>query len=116
MSLKCYWPAKYSTVPLFSCNLLVFFKAFINKLERQVIYYVYSHDVLAEAAALPLSGCLVAIAAWCADAVTASDSAESSLLSTVADVSPPIATSTDASPPIPSRLIGEVGLFWLSYR
>ena len=92
MSLKFYWPAKYSTVPLFSCKLLVFFKAFINKLERQVIYY--SHDVLAEAAALPLSDCLVAIriAAWCADAVTASDSAESSLLSTVADVSPPIAT------------------------
>ena len=39
MSLKIYWPAKYSTVPLFSCKLLVFFKAFINK--------------LAEAASLP---------------------------------------------------------------
>ena len=34
VSLKFYWPAKYSTVPLFSCKLLVFFKAFINKLVK----------------------------------------------------------------------------------
>ena len=81
MNLKFYWPAKYSTVPLFSCKLLVIFKAFINKLVKSSIGP--SHDVLAEAAALH-------------GALTASVSADSGMLSTAA-------TFTDASPPIPSR-------------
>ena len=34
VSLTFYWPAKYSNVPLFSCKLLVFFKAFINRLVK----------------------------------------------------------------------------------
>ena len=42
-------------------------------------------------------------AAWLHGALSASDSADGGLLSTVTEVSSPIATSTDASPPIPSR-------------
>ena len=42
-------------------------------------------------------------AAWLHGALSASDSADGGLLSTVTEVSPPIATSTDASPSIPSR-------------
>ena len=34
VNLKFYWPAKYSTVPLFSGKFLVIFKAFINKLVK----------------------------------------------------------------------------------
>ena len=42
-------------------------------------------------------------AAWLHGALSASDSADGGLLSTVTEVSPPIATSTDASLLIPSR-------------
>ena len=71
MNLKFYWPAKYYTGPLFSCKLLVIFKAFINKLVKSSIGPSHDVPVLAEVAALH-------------GALTASVSVDSDLLSTAA--------------------------------